>query len=389
MSDYPFHLFLSHSSKDKGEVRELALRLRRSGLRVWFDEWEIKPGDSIPAKVIEGLIQSRVLVLCMSANAYGSDWALLESYTVRFKDPLNRGRRFVPVRLDDAPVIDSLAHFDYVDWRNGMREQELPRLLEACGLQVPIQNEAAEQIPEAVDTSPMSDEGESFVHSSAADYFHDRFVSAFPGLRDEVRYVDEPAKIMQRLQRLFRKPLKFSGMAPMWWFRGSRNNSVDSFRQLDERTVLIDEDEFEVARIAGVAGNAYWKSFVYLEARAVAPSGVRNVPDEFIQKGIRQRGFYDEEVCLFRGQYLSRQYYDDGTAEIDGDIVDISSEAELRVRYLSPYNIVVAGNDSSIGDTSFDDELDHFLNGILQGTETLESLAERANSLPKQVRYCH
>ncbi len=111
MSD-PFHydVFLSHSSKDKRSkpptsihdtggnpvVRDVAERLRKDGLRVWFDEWEIRPGDSIPAKIEEGLERSRVLVLCMSANAFGSDWAQLESGTFRFRDPLNKERRFLP-----------------------------------------------------------------------------------------------------------------------------------------------------------------------------------------------------------------------------------------------------------------------------------------------------
>jgi len=69
--------FLSHSSKDKDIVRDVAERLRKDGLRVWFDEWEIRPGDSIPDKIEAGLQGARVLVLCMSAHAFGSDWAQL------------------------------------------------------------------------------------------------------------------------------------------------------------------------------------------------------------------------------------------------------------------------------------------------------------------------
>src|SRR6266540_7043902 len=82
----------------------VAERLRADGLRVWLDVWEIRPGDSIPAKIEEGLEHSRVLVLCMSANAFGSDWAQLEAGTFRFRDPLNKERRFIPLRLDDAPI---------------------------------------------------------------------------------------------------------------------------------------------------------------------------------------------------------------------------------------------------------------------------------------------
>src|SRR5215813_9985177 len=127
-----FDVFLSHSSKDKAVVRPLAERLRRDGVRVWFDEWEIRPGDSIPAKVEEGLERSRVLVLCMSANASGSDWARLESGTFRFRDPLNKERRFIPLRLDDAPIQGSLAQFVYIGWRAADRDQQYAKLVESC-----------------------------------------------------------------------------------------------------------------------------------------------------------------------------------------------------------------------------------------------------------------
>ncbi|MBI5386657.1 MAG: toll/interleukin-1 receptor domain-containing protein [Verrucomicrobia bacterium] len=101
---FPYDVFLSHSAKDKTVVRPLAERLRQDGLKVWFDEWECpspagagesgqKPDEgrgAIPlahrmgegswvraAKIEEGLEHSRVLVLCMSAHALGSDWAQL------------------------------------------------------------------------------------------------------------------------------------------------------------------------------------------------------------------------------------------------------------------------------------------------------------------------
>jgi len=130
--NFQFDVFLSHSAKDKAAVRPLAEWLRRDGLRVWFDEWEIKPGDSIPAKIEEGLEHSRVLVLCMSANAFGSDWAQLEAGTFRFRDPLNKKRRFIPLRLDDAPIRGSLAQFLYINWLPRNRGPEYPKLLDAC-----------------------------------------------------------------------------------------------------------------------------------------------------------------------------------------------------------------------------------------------------------------
>jgi small GTP-binding protein len=130
--NFSYDVFLSHSSKDKTVVRAVAERLKTDGLEVWFDEWSIKVGDNIPHKIEEGLEHSRVLVLCMSANAFGSDWAQLEAGTFRFRDPLNKERRFIPLRLDDAPIKGSLNQFLYIDWLPDDRDQAFAKLLEAC-----------------------------------------------------------------------------------------------------------------------------------------------------------------------------------------------------------------------------------------------------------------
>ena len=129
--DFKFDVFLSHSTKDKPMVRELALRLNRDGVRVWLDEEQIKPGDSIQAKIEEGLKHSRLLVLCMSASMFESEWAQMEANTFRFRDPLNKERRFIPIRLDDAPIEGSLAQLMHLDWGHA-REHAYEALLMAC-----------------------------------------------------------------------------------------------------------------------------------------------------------------------------------------------------------------------------------------------------------------
>jgi small GTP-binding protein len=148
MSDqFAFDVFLSYSSKDKDVVRPLAERLRKDGLRVWFDNWEIKPGgsaDSRNKQIEDGLERSRVLVFCMSASAFGSDWSTLESQTLRFRDPLNKERRFIPVRLDDVSIKGSLAQFLYIDWLSS-REEDYEKLRKAC--QLPARQPVPEEEP--------------------------------------------------------------------------------------------------------------------------------------------------------------------------------------------------------------------------------------------------
>ena len=82
--EFPYDVFLSHSAKDKAVVRPLAEPLRKNGQ-----------------------LDNSQLSTFISQLPSGSDWAQLESGTLRtgqrpFRDPLNKERRFLPLRLDDA-----------------------------------------------------------------------------------------------------------------------------------------------------------------------------------------------------------------------------------------------------------------------------------------------
>ena len=73
-------------------------------MRVLLNEEQIRPGASIPAKIEEALEHSHVLVIYMSANAFGSDSARLVVGTFRSRTPLNQERPLIPLRFDDAPI---------------------------------------------------------------------------------------------------------------------------------------------------------------------------------------------------------------------------------------------------------------------------------------------
>jgi TIR domain len=131
---FDFDVFLSYSAKDQAKVKKIARRLQGDGFRVWFDLWLIRLGDSIPAKIEEGLEGSAVLVFCVSANSLGSDWPKLEVQTFRFRDPINRERRFIPLRFDDAEPKGSLGQFYCLNWRRGGSREAYARLVSACKL---------------------------------------------------------------------------------------------------------------------------------------------------------------------------------------------------------------------------------------------------------------
>ena len=128
---FTYDVFLSHNPKDKPRVRALAEELRAAGLRVWFDEWTLKPGDDIYMAIERGLEAARAQVLCLSPASLGSEWVALERSTVLFRDPSNAGRRFIPLLLADCELPDVLRRYKYVDYRRKTKTA-LAELLAAC-----------------------------------------------------------------------------------------------------------------------------------------------------------------------------------------------------------------------------------------------------------------
>ena len=47
-------VFLTYSSQGRAVVRPIAERLKADGLRVWFDEWGIKPDESLAPRRVSG-----------------------------------------------------------------------------------------------------------------------------------------------------------------------------------------------------------------------------------------------------------------------------------------------------------------------------------------------
>jgi hypothetical protein len=65
----PAKSFLCHSKRDKPVVRRIAADLVKEGIDVWLDEWEIYVGNSISAKIREGLGSADSL-LWLYSNRY-------------------------------------------------------------------------------------------------------------------------------------------------------------------------------------------------------------------------------------------------------------------------------------------------------------------------------
>jgi hypothetical protein len=74
-----FDVFISHASDDKEAiVRPLALALQQCGLKVWFDEFELRLGMSLRRSIDAGLANSRFGVVVLSEAFFGKGWANYE-----------------------------------------------------------------------------------------------------------------------------------------------------------------------------------------------------------------------------------------------------------------------------------------------------------------------
>jgi serine/threonine protein kinase len=68
-------VFISHASEDKLTVAlPIAKELQRAGLSVWLDSHELTLGDSLRAKIDEGLANSRFGAVILSEAFFAKDW---------------------------------------------------------------------------------------------------------------------------------------------------------------------------------------------------------------------------------------------------------------------------------------------------------------------------
>ena len=75
MENKKYDIFISHASEDKDLlVRPLAMILERLSVRVWYDEFSLKLGDSLTTSIDMGLHQSRFGLLVLSKSFLGKNW---------------------------------------------------------------------------------------------------------------------------------------------------------------------------------------------------------------------------------------------------------------------------------------------------------------------------
>ncbi|QAR27511.1 toll/interleukin-1 receptor domain-containing protein [Paracoccus denitrificans] len=71
----PHDIFISHAWEDKADfVEALAHTLRAAGAEVWYDDFSLRPGDSLRRSIDKGLGSSRFGIVVLSTHFFKKEW---------------------------------------------------------------------------------------------------------------------------------------------------------------------------------------------------------------------------------------------------------------------------------------------------------------------------
>jgi hypothetical protein len=95
-------VFLSYTTADQALAKQIAEALMAQGIETWWDQWEIRAGDSLRQKIDEGLGNCTHFVVLLTDTSIKKPWvnAELDAALVR---KLNNQCRLIPLRHGIEP----------------------------------------------------------------------------------------------------------------------------------------------------------------------------------------------------------------------------------------------------------------------------------------------
>jgi hypothetical protein len=135
---------LSHSSKDKFFVRELAERLEANGVTVWLDEAEIRIGDSLVDRIGGAIDSADFIAVVLSTNSVDSAWVQKELQLALQRELADPAIKVLPLLLEPVAIPPFLRDKLYADVSTPEKfTQNFPKLLTALGVSSPTPVQAA------------------------------------------------------------------------------------------------------------------------------------------------------------------------------------------------------------------------------------------------------
>ncbi|MEM9368724.1 MAG: toll/interleukin-1 receptor domain-containing protein, partial [Planctomycetota bacterium] len=114
----PTHVFLSHASEDKPFVDRLHADLESFGLNCFYDRESIQPGDSIAARINQGLEEADFFLVVLSPHSIDSAWVQMETDAAFMAEADGQSTVVLPVVIDECEIPPLLKPKLYVDLRD-------------------------------------------------------------------------------------------------------------------------------------------------------------------------------------------------------------------------------------------------------------------------------
>src|SRR5690348_13494053 len=110
-------IFISHSGRDADAALRLAEDLKRAGLDVWLDAWEIGVGDRITQSIQTGLRRADFLALWITKASVASGWVERE-WQNKYRAEVESGTTVIlPLLAENCELPELLADKLYADFR--------------------------------------------------------------------------------------------------------------------------------------------------------------------------------------------------------------------------------------------------------------------------------
>lgn len=118
-------VFLSHAGVDKNWVKDLGEKIESEDfegrkLKVFLDEWDIRPSENIPLKISTALDNSRHMIIVLSPEMVMAPWPNAEWTSFYMNDPGSRRGTMIPImyRTCEIPaLLRPISRFDFRDVR--------------------------------------------------------------------------------------------------------------------------------------------------------------------------------------------------------------------------------------------------------------------------------
>lgn len=117
--------FLCHASEDKDLARRIAKDLQNDGIDTFFDEWEIRSGDSIRRKIDSGLENCTHFIALLTPTSIHKPW-VNEEMDAAFVKKVEGQCRFIPLRhelstSDLPPLLRGISSPGLVNYEEDLR----------------------------------------------------------------------------------------------------------------------------------------------------------------------------------------------------------------------------------------------------------------------------